>query len=444
MTSRARLILGGLLFLYVLVVLRAFQIQVLGVREIRDRGAKQYCSTIPLIPKRGVILDRTGTELAVSVATKSIFVQPAKLRDPNKAADLLAPRVSRSAAELRKLFAGEKGFVWVRRQMPSTAAEEAVKEVKQALCALDPEANGRPSAVDGIGTVEEPKRFYPNRELAASVVGFTNLDSEGMEGSRALPEQVPARRAGGAPLRAGRAGPPHRSRDDAGGGEFEGTFGRPHDRPEHPARRRERAPGGGGEVQRPRRHGLGPVPRNGGDPRDGDGPFVQPERPRRRPRARPEEPFPDRQLRARIDLQGLYPCVGPRARGGERHGPVLLRERVLPLRRESDPRHASVRLAHRAGGGQVLQQHRHHEDQRADGREPVLRHDPGLRLRFPNRDRAPGGGPGDRAVPPRLRQPPPARHRRFRPGDLRDSAAAGCRDGGRRQRWKGDETVPCP
>src|SRR5659263_374086 len=40
MTFRARLILGGLLFLYVLVVLRAFQIQVLGVREIRDRSAK--------------------------------------------------------------------------------------------------------------------------------------------------------------------------------------------------------------------------------------------------------------------------------------------------------------------------------------------------------------------------------------------------------------------
>ena len=182
MTSRARLILGGLLSLYVLVVLRAFQVQVLGVREIRDRGAKQYASTIPLIPKRGVILDRTGTELAVSVATKSIFVQPAKLRDPDKAADLLAPRVSRSAAELRKLFAGEKGFVWVRRQMPSTAAEEAVREVKQALSSLDPETRGKPSAVDGIGTVEEPKRFYPNRELAASLVGFTNLDSEGMEG----------------------------------------------------------------------------------------------------------------------------------------------------------------------------------------------------------------------------------------------------------------------
>jgi cell division protein FtsI (penicillin-binding protein 3) len=182
MIFRARLILGVLLSLYVLVVLRAFQIQVLGVREIRDRGAKQYSSTIPLLPKRGVILDRTGTELAVSIATKSIFVQPAKLHDPDKAADLLGPRVSRSARELRKLFSGEKGFVWVRRQMPSTAAEDAVREVRQALSALDPEAHGKPSAIDGIGAVEEPKRFYPNRELAASLVGFTNLDCEGMEG----------------------------------------------------------------------------------------------------------------------------------------------------------------------------------------------------------------------------------------------------------------------
>src|SRR3989304_10548226 len=167
MTSRARLILGGLLSPSVLVVLRAFQVQVLGVREIRDRGAKQYASTIPLIPKRGVILDRTGTELAVSVAPKSIFVQPAKLRDPDKAADLLAPRVSRSAAELRKLFAGEKGFVWVRRQMPSTAAGEAGREGKQARSAPDSETRGKPSAVDGIGPVEEPRPDSPNPDLVA-------------------------------------------------------------------------------------------------------------------------------------------------------------------------------------------------------------------------------------------------------------------------------------
>ncbi|MBE0603751.1 MAG: penicillin-binding protein 2, partial [Deltaproteobacteria bacterium] len=95
---------------------------------------------------------------------------------------LLAPRVSRPASELKKLFASDKSFIWVRRQMPSTAADEAILEVKEALAALDPGTRGKASAVDGIGTVEEPKRFYPNRELAASLLGFTNLDSEGIEG----------------------------------------------------------------------------------------------------------------------------------------------------------------------------------------------------------------------------------------------------------------------
>jgi cell division protein FtsI (penicillin-binding protein 3) len=182
MSSRARIILGGLLSLYVLVVFRAFHIQVLGVKGIRERGAKQYCTSIPLIPKRGQILDRTGSELAVSIATKSVFVQAGKLKSPETAAALLAPRVGRPASELSKLFAAEKGFVWVRRQMPSTAADEAVREVREAMAALDPDSRGKASAIDGIGTVEEPKRFYPNRELASSLIGFTNLDCEGMEG----------------------------------------------------------------------------------------------------------------------------------------------------------------------------------------------------------------------------------------------------------------------
>ena len=58
MSPRARIILGGLAAVYVLVVLRAFHIQILGVREIQERGAKQYCATIPLVPQRGAILDR--------------------------------------------------------------------------------------------------------------------------------------------------------------------------------------------------------------------------------------------------------------------------------------------------------------------------------------------------------------------------------------------------
>lgn len=177
MNRRARIVIGGLAAVYLLIVLRAFHIQVLGVRGIRERGAKQYCVNVPLIPKRGVILDRTGNELAVSLSTKSIFVQPAKLKSPADAADLLARRVGRPAAELRKMFSSDRSFLWVRRQMPSAEADDAVREVRTALGGAKSRGDE-----DGIGTVEEPKRFYPNRELGAPILGFTDLDSVGIEG----------------------------------------------------------------------------------------------------------------------------------------------------------------------------------------------------------------------------------------------------------------------
>lgn len=178
MNPRARIILGGLAICYALVALRAFHIQVLGVRNIRERGNKQYCARIPLVPQRGAILDRTGNELAVSISTKSIFVQPAKLKSPDAAAAILARRLSRPVSELRKQFSSEKGFLWVKRQMPSSAAEEAVREIRE----LQGKGKGHGWGDEGIGLVEEPKRFYPNRELASSLLGFTDLDSAGIEG----------------------------------------------------------------------------------------------------------------------------------------------------------------------------------------------------------------------------------------------------------------------
>ena len=67
----------------------------------------------------------------------------------------------------------------MKRQMPSSAAEEAVKEIREALG-----EEGNRWGDDGVGLVEEPKRFYPNRELASSLLGFTDLDSAGIEGWR--------------------------------------------------------------------------------------------------------------------------------------------------------------------------------------------------------------------------------------------------------------------
>ncbi len=177
MNPRARIVLGGLAAVFLLVVLRAFQIQILGVRGIQERSGKQYTQKIPLVPMRGAILDRGGNELAVSVSTKSVFVQPGKLKPGDSVADILSRGTSRPAAEIRKVLAADKGFHWVKRQMPSSAAEEVVAQVLASV-GKGKERGGD----DGIGMVEEPKRFYPNRELAAPLLGFTDRDSVGIEG----------------------------------------------------------------------------------------------------------------------------------------------------------------------------------------------------------------------------------------------------------------------
>lgn len=177
MNRRARIVIGGLAAVYLLIVLRAFHIQVLGVRGLRELGSRQYCASTPLVPKRGVILDRTGGELAVSLSTKSIFVQPARLSDTSRAASLLARRLGAPAADIRKLLSTDRTFVWVKRQIPAPEAEEAVRELREEL------GGGNGGASDaGVGTVEEPKRYYPDRELAAPVLGFTDRDGVGIEG----------------------------------------------------------------------------------------------------------------------------------------------------------------------------------------------------------------------------------------------------------------------
>ncbi len=176
MNRRARIILGGLAAVYLVIVGRAFQVQVLGVEEIREQGARQYCTKFPLIPRRGAILDRTGSELAVSLSTKSIFVQPARLAAPDRAAAVLARQLGKPIGELRKTLSSDRPFLWIRRQMPSSEAEETVRKVREAMGA------GGSGGDPGIGTVEEPRRFYPNRELASALLGFTDLDSVGLEG----------------------------------------------------------------------------------------------------------------------------------------------------------------------------------------------------------------------------------------------------------------------
>ena len=155
------------LFLVLFAVLggRAFSLQVLDAKKLKTLAQKQHTQTLQLHPDRGIIYDRNGGKLAATVMTDSVCADPSKIGDPAQAAKKLASILKVNRAALQKKLAGQKSFCWIARR------------IDPAQAALVLEQN-----IDGVFLIKEPKRFYPNGELAGHLVGFVGVDSSGLEG----------------------------------------------------------------------------------------------------------------------------------------------------------------------------------------------------------------------------------------------------------------------
>ncbi len=125
----------------------------------------QHAKTVPLKPKRGPIMDRSGQVLATSSAAESVFVLPARVDSAARLAGRLAPILGERPDELARRIAAAKRFTFIKRRLPPPVAQ-AVRDL------------GEPA----LGFVEESLRLYPNRELAAHIVGFEGLDGHGLGG----------------------------------------------------------------------------------------------------------------------------------------------------------------------------------------------------------------------------------------------------------------------
>ncbi|MDD2320032.1 MAG: penicillin-binding protein [Geobacteraceae bacterium] len=165
--SRIRIRIIGFLFAFFFVVTssRAFYLQIIKKDDWTRIAERQHQKTVPLTPARGTIYDSTGAALAVSIELDSCFAEPIFIKDPHGTAVKLAPILGIPRNELEKKLTGKRGFVWLRRQI--------VPDMTQKIQDLK---------IGGIGFVKESRRFYPNSEVAAHVIGFTGLDPQGLEG----------------------------------------------------------------------------------------------------------------------------------------------------------------------------------------------------------------------------------------------------------------------
>ena len=158
--------LSGLLCLWLLAIcLRLVYLQIFCYGDFQHRAQHQQQRSFDLSPKRGIIYDRAGRELAMSIQVDSVFAVPTEIPDlPNTIS--LITRITKD--DPRVVLAdcrAHKTFCWVARKADAESVERM-----------------RSLNLQGIHFQKEPKRFYPKRELAAQVLGYVGTDDQGLSG----------------------------------------------------------------------------------------------------------------------------------------------------------------------------------------------------------------------------------------------------------------------
>jgi cell division protein FtsI (penicillin-binding protein 3) len=165
MRLRVGLLGLGFLGLLVGVLARAVELQVRQTDRLKAFAQDQYVRDLEIPARRGDILDRRRVPLAQSVDVDSVWVDPSLLPAPATTARVLARALGVDPHELLERFGKGRRFAWVKRQVTPTE----VARVK----ALE---------VPGLGLAREPRRFYPQRELAAHLIGLVGTDAHGLDG----------------------------------------------------------------------------------------------------------------------------------------------------------------------------------------------------------------------------------------------------------------------
>src|SRR3954447_26913490 len=165
---RALLVAAALLAGFGVVLLRAAKVQLFDRARLSRLAHEQTRREIEWAPRRGKISDRNGAPLAITQDVDSIFADPSAFttrKERESAASAIARALRRDRADvLRRISQENRRFVWIQRR-----ADEGQAARVAAL------------GIDGIELVKEPKRFYPQRELAGHVLGFVG-DEGGQEG----------------------------------------------------------------------------------------------------------------------------------------------------------------------------------------------------------------------------------------------------------------------
>lgn len=168
-------VIGVIFIVFAVLILRAAYIQVIEPDMLIKQGDNRTVRMRNTMVHRGLITDRNGEQLAVSVPVRAIWADPKTIVD-NKALDdtrrwrALAEVLGMDVEQLRgKVDDPKKRFVYIQRQV-SPAMADYVDKLN----------------IPGVFLRNESRRFYPSGEISSHIIGFTDVDDMGVEGIEKL------------------------------------------------------------------------------------------------------------------------------------------------------------------------------------------------------------------------------------------------------------------
>jgi cell division protein FtsI/penicillin-binding protein 2 len=158
---------------------RLVQLQVVRHEKYRSAAESQQQSKIKIEALRGDIVDRNGRMLAYSVKAHAIYADPTLVTEPVETAAALcralADCTAKERVELAKKLQEPRQHIYIRR------SRQVSPEQVARVAALD---------LDGVGFQSDSGRYYPNRSLAAHVLGWVGQDNAGQGGIELVYERA--------------------------------------------------------------------------------------------------------------------------------------------------------------------------------------------------------------------------------------------------------------
>ncbi|WP_250535733.1 penicillin-binding protein 2 [Caballeronia sp. AZ10_KS36] len=174
-TWRSHAVGGAFAIAFAALTVRAFWVQGVDDGFYRKQGDIRQVRDLPLPASRGRILDRNGRPLAASIAVRSLCIDASdeNARISPQQASTLARLLDLDAADVTRIYAGKRGFAYLKREVPVDLAERVLR-----------------LGVPGLFAQDEFRRSYPEGEIAAQVIGFTGTGGTGQEGMERVADKT--------------------------------------------------------------------------------------------------------------------------------------------------------------------------------------------------------------------------------------------------------------